>query len=230
MNETDVYRELAPPAHLRGTVSCVWVRTAGGEDREVRVLPDAGVDVIWGSGRGVLVAGPDTRAHATRVEAGSVLVGVRFAPGAAGAALGVPMDALRDERVEAEDLDRRLAVDGSFSPSEALAALLAAVTPVQPDLAVRTAAAHGGPVAQAARDVGLSERQLRRRSLTAIGYGPKTLARILRFQRFLRAADAHAGRSLAALAFDAGYADQAHLSRECTRLAGLPPAALRASR
>jgi hypothetical protein len=28
------------------------------------------------------------------------------------------------------------------------------------------------------------------------------------------------------MALDAGYADQAHLTRECTRLAGLPPAAL----
>ncbi len=31
---------------------------------------------------------------------------------------------------------------------------------------------------------------------------------------------------LASLAFRLGYADQAHLTRETTRLAGLPPAAL----
>ena len=33
--------------------------------------------------------------------------------------------------------------------------------------------------------LGVSERQLRRRFLDAVGYGPKTLARVLRFQRFL---------------------------------------------
>ena len=38
-----------------------------------------------------------------------------------------------------------------------------------------------------------------------------------------------AGTDLARLAFEAGYADQAHLTRECSRLAGLPPAALLAS-
>ena len=32
---------------------------------------------------------------------------------------------------------------------------------------------------------GVSERQLRRRFVDAVGYGPKTLARVLRFQRFL---------------------------------------------
>jgi methylphosphotriester-DNA--protein-cysteine methyltransferase len=45
---------------------------------------------------------------------------------------------------------------------------------------------------------------------------------VLRFRRFVEAIDR--GRAdLAALAWEAGYADQAHLSREATRLAGLPP-------
>ena len=77
------------------------------------------------------------------------------------------------------------------------------------------------------KDVGLSERQLRRRIEDAVGYPPRMLARVLRFQRFLRAARA-AGRArhLAVLAADAGYADQAHLTRESRALSGLPPAAL----
>jgi AraC-like DNA-binding protein len=37
------------------------------------------------------------------------------------------------------------------------------------------------------------------------------------------------GDGLAALAFAAGYADQAHLTRECRRLAGRTPAELVAS-
>ena len=72
--------------------------------------------------------------------------------------------------------------------------------------------------------LGIGDRQLRRRFADAVGYGPKTLERILRFQRFLTLAIHEA--DLARLALDAGYADQAHLTRECTRLAGLPPAQL----
>ena len=74
-----------------------------------------------------------------------------------------------------------------------------------------------------ARDLAISERQLRRRFHVGAGFGPKTLARVLRFRRFVAAIDG--GRTdLAALAFEAGYADQAHLTRETKRLAGLPPA------
>ena len=84
-----------------------------------------------------------------------------------------------------------------------------------------------------ADDVGLSPRQLRRRCHAAVGYGPKTLQRVLRFRRFVSRIDALAqnpqspdGLDLAGLAVQAGYADQAHLTRECGRLAGLTPAAL----
>jgi methylphosphotriester-DNA--protein-cysteine methyltransferase len=75
--------------------------------------------------------------------------------------------------------------------------------------------------------VGLSERQLRRRVHAAAGYGPKTLQRVLRFRRFVRMLDA-AGEppDLASAAVQAGYADQAHLTRECSALSGLTPAAL----
>jgi AraC-like DNA-binding protein len=78
-----------------------------------------------------------------------------------------------------------------------------------------------------AQRVGLSERQFRRRSHAAIGYGPKTLQRILRFQRFVRLLYASAQPpDLAALAAVTGYVDQPRLTRECVALSGLTPAAL----
>jgi len=79
--------------------------------------------------------------------------------------------------------------------------------------------------------LGLGERQLRRRFLAAVGYGPKTLARVLRFQKLLELLDRPGPPTpLALVAADAGYADQAHMTTECTRLAGLPPTALLAER
>ena len=80
--------------------------------------------------------------------------------------------------------------------------------------------------------VGLGERQLRRRFLAGVGYGPKTLARVLRFQRLLALLQASPDTrpSLAEAAFRSGYADQAHMTAECTRLAGRSPAALVAGR
>ena len=70
-------------------------------------------------------------------------------------------------------------------------------------------------------------RQLRRRCHAAVGYGPKTLQRVLRFRRFVSRIDAYPDvLDLAAIAAEAGYADQAHLTRECGKLSGLTPAAL----
>jgi len=60
-----------------------------------------------------------------------------------------------------------------------------------------------------------------------VAYGPKTLQRVLRFRGFVSRVDARpAVLDLATLAAEAGYADQAHLTRECGRLSGLTPAAL----
>jgi transcriptional regulator GlxA family with amidase domain len=92
---------------------------------------------------------------------------------------------------------------------------------------VRRLSRPGVRVERVAADLGVSERQLRRRSHAAVGYGPATLRRVLRFRRFVSSVD-HIGEAadLAWLAAKTGYADQAHLTRESTRLAGLPPAAL----
>jgi AraC-like DNA-binding protein len=85
-------------------------------------------------------------------------------------------------------------------------------------------------VRDVARDLAISERQLRRRFAAAVGYGPKTLERVLRFGRFVEAIDRRGGTELAALALDTGYADQAHLTRETVRLTGLSPAAFARAR
>jgi methylphosphotriester-DNA--protein-cysteine methyltransferase len=68
-------------------------------------------------------------------------------------------------------------------------------------------------------ELGISERQLQRRTRAAIGYGPKTLARVTRLGR-LRAL---VGEPLARRALGVGYASQAHMNDEVRRLTGLTP-------
>lgn len=192
------------------------------------------MDLLWAEDR-LLVAGPDTHAH--RPEGPPRRwAGVRFRPGAAPALLGVPARELRDRRVELADLwpaaeVRRLTgrVNGAADPATALEELaldLAARSPAPDPLlgAVAAALAAGRPVAAVADELGLGVRQLHRRSLTAFGYGPKTLARVLRLQRAL--ALARSGVPFAATATRVGYADQAHLARDVRELAGMPLRAL----
>jgi AraC-like DNA-binding protein len=85
-----------------------------------------------------------------------------------------------------------------------------------------------GGVGEVASDLFISPRQMRRRFAEVLGYGPKTLQRTLRFQGFLALIhEDHAqDGALAYFAAAAGYADQAHLTRECVRLSARTPNAL----
>ena len=165
-----------------------------------------------------------------------VVAGVRLHPGAAAAALGVPADELRDRRVALEDLwgraGREAAERAGDDPVALAAALRARFQRAAPDprvvaVARRLARAPGTPVPALAATVGLGDRQLRRRFTAAVGYGPKTFARVARFHRAL--ALLRAGEPTAAAAFAAGYADQAHMTREMRALGGRTPVALRAA-
>jgi AraC-like DNA-binding protein len=212
----------------------VWTRTDGGG--EYRVLPDGCMDLIWHDGR-LLVAGPDTAAHLSRDAPGSTYAGLRFAPGAAPAVLGAPARELRDQRVPLDALwsgpaARGLADRAERDPAAALDAWAAervrqVAAEGAADALPRAVAAHlaaGHTVAAATADIGLGERQLRRRCEAAFGYGAKTLARVLRLQRALQLA--RHGVPFASVAADAGYADQPHLAREVRALTGLPLSAL----
>lgn len=92
----------------------------------------------------------------------------------------------------------------------------------------RRALARGDRVEGIAADLGWSRKRLAQRFRDAIGVHPRSYAGLARFERFTRALQARPGDPLAHAALDAGYADQAHLSREVARYAGLSPTALRA--
>jgi AraC-like DNA-binding protein len=197
------------------------------------------VELVW-SGWGLFIRGADTRAHVVDAFPERTFVGVRFRPGGAADVLGLHGAELADARVgvseiwgraEMERIESRLLE--CTSPAQAAALLedaVAARVRGAPDSAVDAVVAafrhERTPVRELAGRLGLSERQLRRRCIDALGYGPKTLDRILRFQRFRVLAARRRDVGLAQLAAVTGYADQAHLTRECRRLSGESPAAL----
>jgi AraC-like DNA-binding protein len=223
----------------------------GGEGDGTLVLPDGCSDLIWELGTGAYVAGPDTGPlHMAAPPAGTVFAGVRFRPGAGGPVLGLPLSAIRDQRAALADLlpaasagrgapvrgGRAVrALSADLPPGQAAARLLdlagALIAGQAPDPAIaRAAVLLRDPAArteEVARVLELSERQFRRRCHAAVGYGPKTLQRVLRFQRFVQRVDASGqALDLAVTASEAGYADQPHLTRECVAMSGLSPAAL----
>jgi AraC-like DNA-binding protein len=199
-------------------------------DRPQLVIPDGCVDLVWFGDDGLKVVGADTGPH-TVEPVGSMVTGIRLRPGAAGCVLGVPASEVRDQQV---DLALLWGQDASSSTAE----LMAEASPAgrlgiltrevlrrraTPDPLVVTAFdALSEPFARVdgvAADLGVSARQLRRRTIHAIGYGPKMLARVARLRRLI----ALGGEELAVRAALAGYASQGHMSEEVRRLTGRTP-------
>jgi methylphosphotriester-DNA--protein-cysteine methyltransferase len=224
------YREYAPPAELEPLVACLWegVETT---DRPWRLVPDGCLDLIWVGGRDLVVAGADTGPRVVDLPAGTRSQGIRLRPGAAGAVLGMPASELRDREVPADlvwgaaaaRLRESVTQAESEESARCLELLARAVASRQavPDPLVRVASWHlslpGASISRVAAELGVSERQLHRRTTAAVGYGPKLLARVARLRRFVALTE----DSLAIRAIEAGYASQAHMSDEVRRLTGV---------
>jgi methylphosphotriester-DNA--protein-cysteine methyltransferase len=71
--------------------------------------------------------------------------------------------------------------------------------------------------------IGFSERQLERKFRKQVGITPKTLSRIMRFQKFLAMARTSTSLTLADAALACGYFDQSHFIRDFTRFSGVSP-------
>lgn len=197
------------------------------------MLPDGCMDLLWIEGE-LVVAGPDTHAYVGVTEPGVRYAGIRFAPGMGPGFFGVPALEVRDVRVPLAELwsprrSRRLAdrIRTARAPGLALEEAVVSTFDGPSDrfaTQVVGGLRRGLAVRSIADAAGLSERQLYRRCLAAFGYGPKTLARVLRMNEALDRA--RAGLPLATVAATTGFADQAHLTREVKALTGVPPRAL----
>jgi AraC-like DNA-binding protein len=242
------YVEQLPVPGLAGVVRTVWIQRTGATDHVHRHLPTGGVEMHFPLGGRPRLLGPLTGPTIEVIPAHTTLVGVRFHPGTA-PPLPAVLDELIDQHLSLNDLwghtaDRLVeAMAKSATPELALRYLQAHLlrefrSTARVDSLVQEAVLALMPwqstsIDGLASELALSPSQLRRRCLQAVGTTPKVLQRTLRFQGFLALAQAGATPSgrrgidgTASLAIDAGYADQAHLSRECLRLTGVTPTQL----
>ena len=154
------------------------------------------------------------------------------------AVLGTLADEITERLREAPDWPARFAVlDRMLSPRlgasgpPARAAGGAGEVSAEVGQAWRRLLAAGGRcgISALAAETGWSERHLRSRFREETGLTPKAAARVIRFDRARRLLQVQAATgeqpSLASLAADCGYYDQAHLAREFRELAGCPPSA-----
>jgi AraC-like DNA-binding protein len=229
----DLYREFAPPIGLGSVVACLW-ENHGVREEEQRVIPDGCVDLVWLDGE-LLVVGADTGTVVFAATGGSEPVsGIRLRPGAAGAVLGVTASEVRDARVpaavvwpgSAAALSEALALADPATRLDLLTRTVLQRRGERDDLVAAAARLLGAPSARigsVAAALGVSERHLHRRTVAAIGYGPKTLGRIARLRRLIFLSEHPTALPLAQRAAVAGYASQAHMSDDVRRLTGFTP-------
>jgi len=166
------------------------------------IYPDGCRDVIWraepGRAPGWFLTDLDGSARVVDSVAGTRFAGFRLAPGA----------------VVAADFWREL--------PEPEAVRMADWAQVPGDLGeVLAAAVEVGSVAALARATGVGVRTLHRRVIQGTGQPPVFWLRLARLRRAMRGTG-----GLVAMACEAGFADQAHFSRECRRMFGQSPGRL----
>ena len=165
---------------------------------------------------------------------------VHLTPLGARAVFGLPMHELTNRVVELDDLlgrpgeelierlwdarswERRFSV-----LDEAIAARVERAPRPESELAwawgrMRSSAGRAR-VGGLAEELGWSHRRLIERFREGIGLAPKTLGRVLRFERVSRLLQQVEEPRLAEVAFDCGYFDQAHLNRDFRQFAGTTP-------
>ncbi|WP_405934271.1 helix-turn-helix domain-containing protein [Streptomyces longwoodensis] len=232
------------PEQLRSYVTRFAVSATDGTPGEpYTYVPDPAVQLVVrvaaGGRPGALVIGPRTRAAYHASERPASCARFSLAPGAARPLFGVAAADLAGRTVALAELPGRVArrlVDGGrdLAPEE-WADHLVRVLPEHPSraeaeraglLRAGVAALSVRPglppvrVADVARELAVSERQLRNLFTDGVGVSPKHFARIDRVRHVL----AHAPTSpWGELAAASGYYDQSHMTADFRALMGVPP-------
>ena len=236
------YREFPPANDLRPFVACTWVRFV----RQTRsqasdaILPDGCADIMMSNDQPPRIAGPDAFTRRVKLCDRQVIIGIRLRPGACRAILGCPAEHLVNDGMLLSDVSsgaaelhcRLLMSDNVFSRLVILESWvrIAAERETANDRAVIAACRLLGSdpkieIGDVARLLDWNARMVHRQFIAACGYGPKHFQRIMRIQRALRAAHSTPVGGLGDLAAAAGYADQAHMTRDFRQITGVTPAA-----
>lgn len=204
------------------------------------VIFEAGVARRLGHG---VLGGARSSYYEKDVTIASAAVGATLLPGAVSMLFGARADELAERHTPLDELwgteagllrerlaEQRSAVARIAEIEACLARRLPFARPLHSSVACSLAhLGHGERrVGELVRASGCSHRALIAAFRTAVGLPPKVFSDVLRFQRALRALARGPGTSLAATALDAGYSDQAHLTRAFAEMAGISPARYRA--
>lgn len=190
------------------------------------ILPDVRCDLLWVDGR-VFVLGPMTKAKFAKHTGKEVkLLNLNMLE--TRRLFKIPISLLVDQELALDDVSRSLATqlarkfdDKSWSGSLNDFGIDTIDSGFSLVYGAAVSLGRGLSVATAARTLNLSERHFARRFESVTGLRPKLFSRILRLRRAIELIES--GAAMADAASGAGYADQAHFSRDVRLFSGETP-------
>lgn len=239
-------RRWPPPTDLAWCIERFWVSAwdlPPGRSYVTRILPHPSVNVTLEED-GLRVTGIAAGVWTRRLSGTERAFGVKFQPGAFRLFTDVPVAsvsgagqsahgvlpgaaALEDELRAAADDDDRASIATAYvrarrvEPTPTLRLVQAAITLLVSDGGVRR-------VGDACERLGVTQRTLQRLFVEYVGVTPGWVLRRGRLhaaaERVIQLAASGPDESLAAVAAEFGYADQAHFSRDFRRVLGIAPA------
>jgi AraC-like DNA-binding protein len=238
VRQADIRFHEAPSA-LRSFVGCFWVVTAEA-GATIRVVPDGStalsIQLEDEGPAGWTLRGPLVRPDQRRYPVPATMVGVRLRPGVAFLLSGIAAHTTVGQRLEASRIGGFEGLVRHGTPAACLdelrgfllrrldgAAINPAVAAAVEEIGRRRGCVRVGQIASHCH---VSARHLNRLMRLWVGYGPKRYAGVVRFQESLKLMEDAPGVSATTLASERGYFDQAHLTRNLTRLAGATPGQL----
>lgn len=223
----------------------------------VRILPDGCTDLIFNFADPirnpvsdstnpfhVFVVGNMTRFSLAKATGRFELLGIRFKPGGLYPFLNQPLFELTDQIIEGKMLSPNFGHDLFDLIAEQKTDKIK-IEMLQRELlrrlqhfaqydraidySVRQILTHSGKIGidQIASMSGISRRQLERKFQIRVGLSPKQLSQVVRFRQAQQAVINNPTMSLLNLAYDFGYFDHAHFTREFRRFAGMTPSDIR---
>jgi AraC-like DNA-binding protein len=235
------YAEWRASADLAPYVACNWMQLVGDDvsTEPTAILPDGCADILVIDDAPPYVVGPDATTRWAPLRRGSSITGIRIRPGAFRSVFGCPATLLLDGGAPLAEVARgggvlaeRLRSATDFASRHALledwvrsaAALHGSASDRAVALGCRMLATDPAlEIGALASRLDWNARTLHRRFRDACGYGPKHVQRVLRLQRAIRELAGGAVPRLAEVAAAAGYADQAHMTRDFRDLTGFTP-------
>jgi AraC-like DNA-binding protein len=224
---------------LRSYVGCFWVISAE-KDATLRIVPDLStsisIELVNARTSGWWLRGPLVRPDERRFSSPTTIVGVRLRPGVAFLLSAMAAERMVGRRIRLSPLPafRELAVSPpQQTPDQWIDVLERFLVHRLEHANVHDVVAwalreierdHGcSNVGELADRCHVSARHLNRLMRIWIGFGPKALASIVRFQAALKEIERAPAQSGAALATETGYFDQSHLTTNLSRFAGATP-------